>query len=490
MGMKKINVFGLLLAVCLASCSVNDVKPDVAEPELGSRLVTLYANAGEMTKTDYAGDVTFSWVAGDKISVLYHNSLDEPVWVEFVASTSAASSAFTATVAGDLTIGAPTTGTQWALYPANASHVYTDDSTIGFALPTVVDGNTAKIPMIATLASGASGPYHFRQLGGALKLTIKNIRSEVSKIRLYFNTETDDTKKYLSGVYAIQSPGSSTPSIEHNAVTSDGEHFISATADVNPTTHVATVYMPLPNNLAAWPFYVFAVYDADNDVQLFYKKIGTGGAITSTRRQINVASDLTLADIDRSSLIQVDGYFDEWGTAAGVVSKTWPGTSSQPFDLKVASDGTNIWFYHRLDGSKVNLSYSGYIELFIDRDNDASSGDTGKWFAKGTDKDLVYYYSNSDGSIKNSFSFVRWENWTYNDGTDSWSWVSGGASPTVSWAGHKDPSTNDMTFEWGVPIADLGITAGSTVRFGFVVRKPEATSNNDLLSITIPTPGL
>ena len=82
----------------------------------------------------------------------------------------------------------------------------------------------------------------------------------------------------------------------------------------------------------------------------------------------------------------------------------------------------------------------------------------------------------------------RWENWTYNDGTDSWSWVRGGASPTVSWAGHKDPSTNDMTFEWGVPIADLGITAGSTVRFGFVVRKPEATSNNDLLSITIRTP--
>ena len=86
MGMKKIYVFGLLLAVCLASCSVNDVKPDVAEPELGSRLVTLYANAGEMTKTDYAGDVTFSWVAGDKISVLYHNSLDEPVWVELTAN--------------------------------------------------------------------------------------------------------------------------------------------------------------------------------------------------------------------------------------------------------------------------------------------------------------------------------------------------------------------------------------------------------------------
>lgn len=341
--MKKLIILGTLLAVCLASCSKNNVNQVVPEPEIGARLITIYASAGETTKTNYSGDVTFSWVAGDKISVLFHDSGDNPVWVDFTARSTAASSAFTATVSGDLTIGAPTTGTQWALYPANDNHVYTSDSDIAFAQPSVVDGNTACIPMIAKLASGASGPYHFHQLGGAIKLTIKNIRTEVSRIRLYYNTETDSAVKYLSGLFTIQNPGSDTPSIEHNTVVSDSgeQHYISATANVNSITHQATVYLPLPNSLSAWPYYVFKVFDADKNIELFNKKFGSGApAITASRRQIKVLSELTLADVDRSGVVQIDGYTNEWSGISTFDSNN-PGYI---YSWKATSDATNIYF--------------------------------------------------------------------------------------------------------------------------------------------------
>lgn len=493
--MKKIFFYGMLLAMGMASCSKAISENEAFEPTVeqlpdGSRLITLYADCDKIleadaeTKTTYASDQTFSWVAGDKISVLFHNGSNEPVWVDFEASTSAASSSFTATVSGELTLGAPTTGTFWALYPANANHVYTDDDHIQFYLPDTHDGTTARIPMIAK-ATGTPA-FHFRHLGGALKVTVKNIRTEVSNIRVQFNSHGWSGYRYVAGSFDVQDPGTETPSIIANPKTEKIASYIASATGPVDGSHNAVVYIPLPK-YDVWPNVEFSVFDADKNVVLYNKTFSTPDVclFSVRRQQICRLNDLTLTTVDRSSKIQVDGYFDEWGTADGVVSKTWPGTAeSQPFTLKVASDGTYIWFYHAFDGSKVDLSYSGYLELFMDTDNDALTGDTGKWFAKGTDKDLVYDYSLSTGKPRTTFHFHRWE--TYNSGTGTWD--TGGAAPaSVNWAAYQNAS-NDMFFEWGAPIASFGFTAGQTIRFGFVARSPEATSVNDLLSFTIPTP--
>ena len=495
--MKKYFFYGMLLAMGMASCSKAASEGEALEPSIeqlpdGSRRITLYADSDPIqetdTKTTYASDQTFSWVAGDKISVLFHNSSDEPVWVDFEASTSAASSSFTATVSGELTLGAPTSGTFWALYPANANHVYTDDDHIQFYLPDTHEGTTARIPMIAK-ATGTPA-FHFRHLGGALKITVKNIRSEVSNIRVQFNSHGWSGAKYVAGLFDVQDPGTSTPTILGTPSTEYVATYITnATAAVDGS-HNAVVYIPLPK-FEVWPSIEFSVYDADKNVVLYNKTMTSGGLQFYVRRQqICRLNDLTLADVDRSSKIQVDGYFDEWGTADGVVSKTWPGTvDTQPFELKVASDGTNIWFYHAFDGSKVDLSYSGYLELYMDTDNNAATGDPDLWFAKGADKNLVYDYSLSTGKPKTTFYFHRWETPSYDEGTSKYVWSNtGGSAPaSVSWAAYQNED-NDMFFEWGAPIASFGFTAGQTIRFGFVARKPQATSVNSLLSFTIPTP--
>ena len=484
--MKKLFYSVMLLATVMASCSKEMPQKDLisVEPSLdhpGYNKVSIYADvAGDDTKTSYAGDVTFSWTAGDKISVLYHDGENNPQWVEFEAQTSAAKSRFDGLVPDGYTMGAPTTGTWWALYPANNNHVYTSDSNLGFCFASEYDGNTANIPMIGKLESGST--YRFRQLCGAAKFTVSNIRSEVARIKVTVDASWNGN--IGAGVFTIQDPSSSAPSIDKSHIASGGATTASAVANVNPSTHTATVFVPITVG-TIWPSYKVYAYDADNGVLLATGNPSTDGQeMKINRSQINCVNNWALATVDRSSLIQVDSYFDEWGSAAGVTSKSWSG--AQPFDFKVVSDGTNIWFYHKVYGDKVQLDYSGYIELFVDTDGNSATGDISddKWYARGVDKDLVYYYSKSTGVPRESFSFVRWEN--YNTGTSSWD--TGGASPSVNWAAYQDPVSKDMTFEWGTTLAALGLTAGNTVRFGFVLRKPEATSNNDLLSYTIPMP--
>ena len=383
-------------------------------------------------------------------------------------------------------MGAPTTHTWWALYPANDNHVYTSDSDIKFYLPNSGDGSTARIPMIGKLESGST--YRFRQLCGAIKLNISNIRTEVSNVKVELNTHgwTSDgtTYKLVTGAFPIVDPGTSSPSISATQTSSitDGAFITSATAPV--TSQSATVYIPIPA-AEYWATVEFSVYDNDKNIRLFSKSFTSGQILGIERQKISRLTDLALSTVDRSSLIQADSYFEDWEKAAGVVSKSWPGSASVPqFDLKVVSDGANIWFYHKVYGASVDLSKSGYIELFLDTDGDSTTGDTSKWFAKGVDKDLVYYYSTSTGIPRDSFSFDRWEN--YNTATSSWS--TGGDSPSVSWAALQDAVTKDMMFEWGTTLSALGLSAGSTVRFGFVLRSPQATSNDDLLSYSIPTP--
>lgn len=479
--MKKYSMV-MLLALGLVGCSEKIVPQEDIE-EVSGKVVTLYADASEVTRTSYEGDKTFSWTAGDEISVLYHDSSDNPIWVTFTATSTAPSSAFTATVDDDYTLGAPSTGTQWALYPANANHIYTDDSTIGFSQPEIVDGSSAKIAMIATVASGSSDSYHFRQLGGALKFTIKNIRTEASRIRVFFDTE-GSSEKFLSGVFAVQNPSSDAPSIEHNIMTSEGKHYISATADVDGS-HNAVVYMPMPNSLSAWPWYTVNVYDADNGALLCNKHVGTGSPVTATRRKINVVNDLTIPTVDRSEKIQIDGYFDDWSTAEGVVEKSYT-SGGVPIDMKLASDGNKIWFYHKIDGSKINLAKSGYMWIYVDRDNNSATGGD-QWYASGCDLRFEYYFSSSDKGVRSSMQYLDCNVCSYDEGTSKWSWGSGSFdASTVAWSGFQNAS-NDMFIEWSTTLSNLGISAGSTIRVGYLGYSPEFHCGNKLLSLTIPT---
>ena len=121
--MKKTFILAAIAAsVCLWSCAKTEEKPVPTEAEEtqaggvvpeGFKIITIEATRSAeeqadegaqnapVSKTSYANEKTFSWTAGDQISVLCNNG-SENFWQTFTAQTSAAVSRFTATVADNV----------------------------------------------------------------------------------------------------------------------------------------------------------------------------------------------------------------------------------------------------------------------------------------------------------------------------------------------------------------------------------------------------
>ena len=85
--MKKIYVIGSALAALLAACT--------AERPEEFQVLSLQASRGTETKTAYAGEVNFSWSAGDQISVLCNDGTHN-FWQTFTTQSSGASATFSA----------------------------------------------------------------------------------------------------------------------------------------------------------------------------------------------------------------------------------------------------------------------------------------------------------------------------------------------------------------------------------------------------------
>lgn len=460
----------MLLATVMAGCSKEMPQNDLisVEPSLdhpGYNKVSIYADvAGDDTKTSYAEDVTFSWTAGDKISVLYHDGESNPHWVEFAAQSSAAKSRFDGLVPDGYTMGAPTTGTWWALYPANNNHVYTSDSDIKFYLPNSGDGTTARIPMIGKLESGET--YRFRQLCGAIKLNITNIRTEASSIKVLVNTHgwtsEGTTYKLVAGALPIADPGSSTPSIsstQTSAIT-DGAFITSATATVS--TQSATVYIPLPIS-EYWSDVDFIVKDADNNATLYSKKIDAGKVLDIKRQQISRLTSLSLATIDSTPGIKIDGYVADWGGISAFSSLS----TSNVAEWKATSDVSNVYFYLKIAKSVITSGrWESYIATAydtVDGGSGASYGISGEiWDARS----IVYPFDTPIGEGSVDFIF----------GTDSNTTLLRPISPETktgakAYSGGSLASDGKHVYvEYSIPRTALGSPSGSitvSVSFGW-----------------------
>lgn len=135
--MKRLFIPTIL--ALLASCSqIEKDAPVLHEEEItpvGYKVLTITAQKADDTKTSYAGDVTFSWSLGDKISVLCNDGTQN-LWETFDIEEASTSSKFKATVADNINMGA-LDGSKVALYPASNSHVFTSAASgdISFHIP-------------------------------------------------------------------------------------------------------------------------------------------------------------------------------------------------------------------------------------------------------------------------------------------------------------------------------------------------------------------
>ncbi len=176
--------------------------------------------------------------------------------------------------------------------------------------------------------------------------------------------------------------------------------------------------------------------------------------------------------------IQIDGSFDDWDNTS-IASKEYTGTLTK---FKAYSDGVKLFIYQKYSGSTLDLSGWNYSNLLVDADNSNDTGET-NWLGQGRDCDLEYYYYKHDGDgVLSNFDRIYFK--TYDNTTHSWV-TSSFDDSKVGWEARIDNS-NNIEIEMSIPIGQLNIATNSVVRLGFIVRKPESTSQLNMLTVIIP----
>ena len=202
-----------LLAFC--ACSQEGAAPESAAPGV----LTLKLGAEEpATRVTFENDITFKWSAGDKVGAYMYSttlpnvpdSFTPGEYGPWIAPFELVSGAGTGNGEFSFEITYPENGEtvgHVAMYPftANAaweykSNYYPESSTLVFNLPDkwkdLPNLEGVRIPMAANLDSGEK-PIKFRHVGGAVKVTLKNVPAGAR----YFKLSAD---KNLSGEFVIR----------------------------------------------------------------------------------------------------------------------------------------------------------------------------------------------------------------------------------------------------------------------------------------------
>ena len=198
--MKKLFIPAIL--ALLASCSqIEKDAPVLPEEEItpvGYKVLTITAQKADDTKTSYAGDVTFSWNVGDKISVVCNDG-ENNLWQTFTATTAAASSTFTATVPDGVNLGPLGYEYKVAMYPASENHVFNSTWSLMYNIPAERDFREHQESAIPMFAWGTDDDtYAFSNLTGAAKFTFTNV--PCSEVKMVYTVPGVK----LNGTYGLQ----------------------------------------------------------------------------------------------------------------------------------------------------------------------------------------------------------------------------------------------------------------------------------------------
>ena len=361
--MKRFYIpFLLVAAAAVAACNV---KVDIEEPADGSYIYTLNASAPDVeTKTDYDSEGTFSWSAGDAISVLFHNG-ETNKFFTLTTTGSGANATFSGTIDSGYTVGA-SDGTSedlkiWALFPASDNHEYTPGSNPNFYVQPSVDFTTshfsANIPMYALNA--AEGAMSFLNLASTYKFIVKNIKAGVDKVTFRIHNQTTyglsgswpiHADLYLKYDYA--SPGSAKSTLTYtSAVTSNQAVF-----------YVSCRY---------WGNFqpIITVTNANTGIDI--KTFTATKVLQPTYKNKIQPVNLDVSEANGGNYftpaITVDGNLSDWASIAALPSSQ----TSRIREWKFEQDEYNLYFYFSLRKNRVG---GKPLVIGFNTDNDTTTG--------------------------------------------------------------------------------------------------------------------
>ena len=403
--MKKYFIIIALAGLVASSCNKENVDTSNQISKTGT--YTYVINAGvegvaevndESTKTTYAGDQTFAWSAGDQISVLFHKDADNQFFTLTAVKGGSASTQFKGEITEGYTIGASDDGTKWALYPANANHVYDAGAAtdkVKFYIPGETDftapGAHFSVNMPMEARGDSNDNFTFRGLTTCYKFTFTGL-STVSKVKL--TVENTGNGYYLSGRSGIrgsandyylqmyEDSGSKTVSIIDNVSSGTAIFYVNARC-----------YNALKSTIILQNMDAGANYE-----NIIYKGTATETGLTS----------LSQARIGRVPSLDVSSYgvgvpfwssFDiNWNS----VATSYAGDGARIVEWKAKSDATYIYFYYKTVASVAQEkgAWSAYLVTGFDTDNDDATGEAGSYGLGGgfEARSIAFPFSNSSGS--------------------------------------------------------------------------------------------
>ena len=233
----KIIILPVLALAAALTVSCNKEQEMDAPAAKATHKATIEASIEE-TKTAYANDKTFSWLEGDKISVMEELN-SEVKFDEFTATATGRTTSFDGEISEGATLG------KWAVYPSNLDPQVTDGA-LSITLPRYYmldvqgedvangylssDNPMANLPLVGQKQE--DGKYKFSTAMGMVKFSFTNVPDDVAYVVLTANeviagTFTADE----NGVFSLNS--------------TDGGNI--AFFQVTPTEqHALDVYFPMP----------------------------------------------------------------------------------------------------------------------------------------------------------------------------------------------------------------------------------------------------
>ncbi len=393
--MKKYAlIFTALSAFFVISCNKESVSNETNLPPVdGMKIVTLSASvAKEATKTSYSGEGSFSWTAGDEISVACSNGS----FYTFTATKSGSKTKFIGYIPDGTNIGTR------AYFPADPYH--TDEIFSVAKEKDMTSHASADLPMVGTGVE-VDGDYKFTfsHCSGAAKMTLANIPDGIKKVRI----SIENTSLKLSGLFNLKQISETNNYYwDPEEKSGDNEFFI---RKVNVSDNSAELYIPYschPTYGSMWATSTINVvgYDKDNnEFELVVNKTMSSLG-TFTRAQVK-----PLATLYASRLATIN-WADAGITANG-------SGNSRIVQWKATSDAYYIYLQYKITASKVqwekvndpptayDLSYDKsyiYTGFDIDPTNNPGNSVSGGVTLEGCEaRTLVYpFKGTTEGTIE------------------------------------------------------------------------------------------
>lgn len=390
--MKKWLVFFSLAGLLSAACAKQEMAPkENIEPTPGTYVFTLKASMdSELTKTSYEGDKTFSWSAGDQISVLFHNG-DDNKYFTLTTSGTGPSASFSGEITEGYTIGSSFNADEKiAFFPA-AAHSYDrtkakyDPSSNPkrgpfFHIPAFTDFTkthfSANLPM-AAIGDGDNN-FSFKHIAGTYKVVFGSIDPSVTKVMLHVENQVN---RALSGDFRLEDGGSYNYCWWWTSPSSALDKTLSYVVNVDPSTHKATFYVPYCHN------------DADGfQPTLTLTNAVNGNTLAQVSAKAPFSGDnkpshshmVILPEIPAAGTGVAPAWRSNHGINWDLVETAVGGRTSTNYaginQMKVTSDDTNLYILLDIKASylldKASYDFANYLHVYI---GDGSSTGSSYW---------------------------------------------------------------------------------------------------------------